>query len=78
METLRLFPPVPAIARQINEDVRLGNYLNLNKLQSSRLQGVLKTSRRFQSQSQSSRGHRKYAGRLKDVLQTSMLVFLLS
>lgn len=26
METLRIFPPVPAIARQLNEDVKLGNY----------------------------------------------------
>lgn len=24
LETLRLFPPVPAIARQLNEDVRIG------------------------------------------------------
>lgn len=25
METLRLYPPVPAIARQLNEDVQLGS-----------------------------------------------------
>lgn len=25
LETLRLFPPVPAIARVLNEDVQLGN-----------------------------------------------------
>lgn len=31
METLRLFPPVPIIARQLNEDVKLGKYIsNIN------------------------------------------------
>jgi len=25
LETLRLFPPVPLIARQLNEDVKIGN-----------------------------------------------------
>ncbi|XP_071631414.1 cytochrome P450 4g15-like isoform X2 [Temnothorax longispinosus] len=27
METLRLFPPVPAIARYLNEDVKIGDYI---------------------------------------------------
>ncbi|XP_071558605.1 cytochrome P450 4g15-like isoform X2 [Temnothorax nylanderi] len=27
METLRLFPPVPAIARHLNEDVKIGDYV---------------------------------------------------
>lgn len=27
LETLRLFPPVPAIARKLNQDVKLGWYL---------------------------------------------------
>lgn len=26
METLRMYPPVPIIARQLREDVTLGNY----------------------------------------------------
>lgn len=25
MESLRMFPPVPAIARQLNQDVKIGN-----------------------------------------------------
>jgi len=28
LETLRLFPPVPLIARQLNEDVKIGKLSN--------------------------------------------------
>lgn len=29
METLRMYPPVPIIARQINEDLKLSKYCNI-------------------------------------------------
>ena len=32
METLRLYPPVPTIARQVFEDIKLGKYTHTHKL----------------------------------------------
>lgn len=30
-ESLRMYPPVPIIARKVNEDVKLGMFTNLTK-----------------------------------------------
>lgn len=32
METLRLYPPVPFIARKLNEDVKLGGYFYIHNV----------------------------------------------